>query len=115
MDFYLLRKYGKSFAKKLANKGKSILSSAKTKKLMNVATQAGKDFGKTVGKKIVEKCAEATGDLVGNLIANKITSFNNPKNKEEKDEENVMEETQEMCIPPEKREQIFRTKIILVF
>ena len=101
-------KYGKSFAKKLGDKGKSIISSAKTKKLMNVATQTGKGFGKIAGKRIVQKSAEATGDLVANKIADKITSLGKPKNKKEKDEENVMEETQEWYIPPEKREQIIR-------
>ena len=101
-------KYGKSFAKKLTSKGKSIIGSAKTKKLMNVATQTGKDFGKIAGKRIIQKSAEATGDLIGNKFANKITSLDKQKNKEEKDEENIMEEIQEMYIPPEKREQIIR-------
>ena len=56
----------------------------------------------------MHKTAEATGDLVGNKIADKITSVGKPKrSKKEKDEENIMEETQEIFIPPEKINQGF--------
>ena len=55
------------------------------------------------------KTAEATGDLVGNKIADKITSMGKPKRtKKEKDADNIMEETQEIYIPPEKRKQIIK-------
>ena len=76
--------------------------------------------------KIVHKSAQATGDLVGNKIADKITSMGRskelgskelgsavgpavkPRSKKEKDETNIMEETQEIYIPPEKRKQIIK-------
>ena len=78
------------------------------KKLMDTATKTDKEFTKTAGKKVVHKSAEATGDLVGNNIANKITSIDKSRSKKEKDEDNVIEETQEMIIPPEKRKQIIK-------
>ena len=67
--------------------------------------------------KKVHKSAEATGDLIGNKIADKITSMGRsnelgpavkPRSKKEKDEMNIMEETQEIYIPPEKRKQIIK-------
>ena len=91
------------------------------KKLTDTAIKTGKDFATTAGKKIVHKSAEATGDLVGNKIADKITSMGRskelgpvvdpavkPRSKKEKDETNIMEETQEIYIPPEKRKQIIK-------
>ena len=95
-------------------KGHGFMSFAKNfgdkygKKLMDSATKTGKEFAKTTGKKVIRKSAEATGDLVGNKIADKITSVGKPRNKKEKDETNVMEETQEMRIPPKKRKQIIK-------
>ena len=72
-------------------------------------------------KKIVHKSAEATGDLIGNKTADKITSIGRskelgspvypavkPRSKKQKDETNIMEETQEIYIPPEKRNQIIK-------
>ena len=102
------RKYVKgygflSFARNFGDKyGKSIINSK------NVATKTSKDFAKIAGKKIIHKSAEATGDLVGNKIADKITSMGQPRSKKEKDETNIMEETQEIYIPPEKRKQIIK-------
>ena len=61
---------------------------------------------KIAGKKVIQKTAEATGGLVGNKIVNKITSMSKPRSKKEKDETNIMEEAQEIYIPPEKRKQI---------
>ena len=107
------------------------------KKLMNTAIKTGTnfnskygkkltdtfcyDFATTAGKKIVHKSAEATGDLIGNKIADKITSMGRskelgsavdpavkPRSKKEKDETNIMEETQEIYISPEKRKQIIK-------
>ena len=95
------------------------------KKLTDTAIKTGKDFATFAGKKIVHKSAEATGDLVGNKIADKITwviiimgrskevgsavdSAFKPRSKKEKDETNIMEETQEIYIPPEKRKQIIK-------
>ena len=90
-----------SFARKFGNRH--------GKKLMDTATNTGKTFAKTAGKKVMHKTAEATGDLVGNKIADKITSVGKPKRtQKEKDEDNIMEETQESFIPPEKRKQIIK-------
>ena len=89
------RKYVKgygvlSFSKKIDNKY--------GKKLMDSATKTGLDAAKTTSKRLVQKTAEATGDLIGNKIADKITSIGKPKEKEK--------ETEEIYIPPEKRQQI---------
>ena len=72
---------------------------------MNTAIKTGKDFATIAGKKIMHKSAEGTGDLVGNKIAEKISLMGKPRSKIEKDEKNIMEETQEIYIPPEKRKQ----------
>ena len=89
------RKYVKgygvlSFSKKIDNKY--------GKKLMDSAIKTGLDAAKTTSKRLVQKTAEATGDLIGNKIADKITSIGKPKEKEK--------ETEEIYIPPEKRQQI---------
>ena len=131
------RKYVKgygflSFAQNFGDKyGKKLMNTAiKTginfngkygKKLTDTAIKTGKDFATIAGKKIVHKCAEATGDLIGSKIADKITSVGHskevgsavdptakPRSKKEKDETNIMEETQEIYIPPEKRKQIIK-------
>ena len=92
-----------SFARNFGNKyGKSMISSKNVNKLMDGATKTSKDFAKISGKKVIHKTAEATGDLVGNKIADKNTSMGKPRSKKEKDERNIMEETQEIYIPPEK-------------
>ena len=54
---------------------------------------------------MLTKSAEATGDLIGNKIADRITK--STRNKDQKDDR-IMEETQELIIPPEKREQIIK-------
>ena len=81
-----------SFARRLGDKY--------GKKLMDTATKTGIDTAKTASKRVVQKTAEATGDLVGNKIADQITSLGKTKNKEKEDE------SQEIYIPPEKRQQI---------
>ena len=65
---------------------------------METATKTGIDAAKTVSKRIVHKTAEATGDSIGNKIADKITSVGKSKEKTNK--------TEEIYIPPEKRQQI---------
>ena len=62
---------------------------------MDTATKTGMDAAKIAPKRVVQKTAEATGDLIGNKIADKITSIGKPKEKSE-----------EIYIPPEKRQQI---------
>ena len=88
------RKYVKgygvlSFGRKCGNKC--------GKKLMDTATKTGIDPTKTGSKRVVQKTAEASGDLIGDKIADKVTSIGKPKEKEE---------TEEIQIPPEKRQQI---------
>ena len=73
-----------------------------------------RNIGNKYGKKIFDKSldvqktiiAEATGDLIGNKTADRITK--SARNKEQKEDDRIMEETQEIIIPPEKREQIIR-------
>ena len=72
------------------------------KKILDKSIDAGKDFAKIAGKKVLTKSAETTGDLIGNKIADRITKSS--RNKEQKEDDRIMEETQELIIPPEKRE-----------
>ena len=81
-----------SFARRLGDKY--------GKKLMDTATKTGIDTAKTASKRVVQKTAETTGDLVGNKIADQITSLGKTKNEEKENE------SQEIYIPPEKRQQI---------
>ena len=55
---------------------------------------------------MLTKSAEATGDLTGNKIADRITKSS--RNKEQKEDDRIIKETQELIILPEKREQIIR-------
>ena len=70
---------------------------------MGTAAKTGIDAAKPGSKIVVQKTAEATGDLIGSKIADKITSVGKTKTKEREDETN---KKQEICIPPEKRQQI---------
>ena len=89
-------------------KGYGFLSFAKTfgnkygKKLMDTATKTGIDAVKTASKRVVQKTAEPTGDLIGNKIADKIILLGKPKEKEKE----KLKQTEEIYIPPEKRQQI---------
>ena len=65
---------------------------------MDTATKTGIYVAKTASKRVVRKTAEATGDLIENKVADKITSIGKPKEK--------AKETEEIYIPPEKRQQI---------
>ena len=75
-------------------------------KLLDNSLSAGKDFAKIAGKKVLTKSAEATGDLIGNKIADRITKSS--RNKAQKEDDRIMEKTQEILIPPENREEIIR-------
>ena len=44
--------------------------------------------------------------MIGNKIGDKTTRSS--RNKAQKEDDRIMEETQELIIPPEKREQIIR-------
>ena len=67
---------------------------------MDTATNTGIDSAKTSSKRVVQKTAEAKWDLSGNKIADKITSIGKPKEKEK------TKEIEDICNPPEKRQQI---------
>ena len=98
---------GNKYGRKLFDKSIDVGISMKNKygkKILDNSLSAGKDFVKIAGKKVLTKSAEATGDLIGNKIADKITK--STRNKEQKEDDRIMEETQELIIPPEKREQI---------
>ena len=97
-------KYGKKIFDKSLDVGKS-MKKKYGKKILDNSLSAGKDFTKIAGKKVLTKSAEATGDLIGNKIADRITK--SARNKEQKDDR-IMEETQEIIIPTEKREEIIR-------
>ena len=51
-------------------------------------------------KELFKNIAEATGDLIGNKIADEITSVGKSK------EDDKTKKVEEICIPPEKRQQI---------
>ena len=55
---------------------------------------------------MLTKRAEATGDLIDNKIADRI--IKSSRNKAQKEDDRITEETQELIIIPEKREQIIR-------
>ena len=106
-----------SFAKNIGNKyGKKIFDKSMDigkkygkkygNKLLDNSISAGKDFAKIAGKKVLNKSSEATGDMIGNKIADRTTRSS--RNKAQKEDDRIMEETQELIIPPEKTEQIIR-------
>ena len=76
------------------------------KKILDNSLSAGKDFAKITGKKVLTKSAETTGDLIRNKIADRITK--SARNKDQKEDDRTREETQQIIIPSEKREQIIR-------
>ena len=98
-------KYGTKLFDKSIDVGKK-RSNKYGRKILDKSMDAGKDFAKIAGKKVLTKSAEATGDLTCNKIADRITKSS--RNKEQKKDDRIMEETQEFIIPPEKREQIIR-------
>ena len=98
-------KYGKKIFDKSIDVGKSMKKNM-TKKILDNSLSPSKDFAKIAGKKVLSKGAEATGDLIGNKIADRITK--NARNKAQKEDDRIMEETQEIILPPEKREQIVK-------
>ena len=82
------------------------MSNKYSRKILDTSMDAGKDFAKIAGKKVLTKSAEATGDMIGNKIADIITKSS--RNKAQKEDDRIIEETQELIIPPEKIEQIIR-------
>ena len=55
---------------------------------------------------MLTKSAEATGDMIGNKIPDRVTK--STRSKEQKEDDRIIEEIQELIIPPEKREQIIK-------
>ena len=106
---YFARNIGNKYGNKIFDKSLDVGKSMKKKygkKILDNSLSAGKEFAKIAGKKVLTKSAEATGHLIGNKIADRITK--SARNKEQKEDDRIMEETQEIIIPPEKREQIIR-------
>ena len=101
-------KYGKKIFDKSIDIGKS-MKKIYGKKIVDNSLSAGKDFAKITGKKVLTKSAEATGDLIGNKIADRISK--STRNKAQKEDDRIMEETQEIIVPPEKREIIKDLKL----
>ena len=100
---------GNKYGKKIFDKSIDVSKSMRKeygKKMLDNSLRAGKDFAKKAGKKVLTKSAEVTGDLIGNKIADRITK--STRNKAQKEDDRIMEETQEILIPPEKREQIIK-------
>ena len=103
------RNIGNEYGRKVFDKSLDVGKSMKKKygkKILDNSLSAGKDFAKIAGKKVLTKSAEATGDLIGNEIADRITK--SARNKEQKEDDRIIEETLQIIIPPEKREQIIR-------
>ena len=103
------RNIGNKYGKKLFDKSIDVSKKYGKKygnKLLDNSISAGKDFAKIAGKKVLTKRAEVTGDMIVNKIADKITKSS--RNKAQKEDDRTMEETQELIIPPEKREQIIK-------
>ena len=98
------RNIGNKYSRKIFDKSLDVGKSIKKKygkKILDNSLSAGKE-----SKKVLTKSAEATGDLIGNKIADRITK--STRNKAQKEDDRIMEETQEITIPPEKRKQIIR-------
>ena len=96
---------GKKYGRKIFDKSIDV-SNKYGKKILDKSMDASKDFAKIAGKKVLHKSAEATGEMIGNKVADRITKCS--RNKALKEDDRIMEETQEIYIPPEKREQIIR-------
>ena len=96
------KQIGNKYGRKLFDKSIDVDKSMKKKygkKILDNNLSAGKGFAKIAGKKVLTKSAEATCDLIGNKIADRITK--STRNKAQKENDRIMEETQEILIPPE--------------
>ena len=96
---------GNKYGRKIFDKSIDV-SNKYDKKILDKSIDTSKDFVKIAGKKLLHKSAEATGEMIGNKVADRITKSS--RNKAQKEDDKIMEETQEIYIPPEKREQIIR-------
>ena len=102
-------KSGRKIFDKSIDVGKN-MSNKDGRKILDKSMDAGKDFAKIAGKKVLHKSAEATGEMIGNKTADRITRSS--RNKAQKEDDKIMEEAQELIIPPEKIEQIIRYLIL---
>ena len=89
-----------SFAENIGNKY--------GRKIFDKSIDVSKSVKKKYGKKILDNSLR--GDLIGNKIADRITKSS--RNKAQKEDDRLMEETQEILILPEKREQIIKDVIL---
>ena len=96
---------GNKYGKKIFDNSIDV-SNKHGRKILDKSMGAGKDFAKIAGKKVIHKIAEATGEMIGNKVADRRTKSS--RNKAQKEDDRIMEETQEIYIPLEKREQIIR-------
>ena len=87
---------------KFLNKGISTSTKNKVSALKLNQSKYGKILKKEATKQLSDKIIPAAVDVAGSKIADKITSL---KVKDEKPQE-VIEEQQEIIIPPDKRQQI---------
>ena len=104
---------GNKYSRKIFDRSIDVGKNMRNKygrKILDKSMDAGKEFAKIAGKKVLHKSAEATGEMIGNKIAGRITRSS--RNKAQKVDDRIMEETQELIIPPEKREQIIRDLIL---
>ena len=100
---------GNKYGKKLFDKSIDVSKKYGKKygnKLLDNSLNVGKDFAKIAGKKVLTKSAEATREMIGNKVADRITRSS--RNKAQKEDDRITEETQELIIPPQKRKQIIR-------
>ena len=102
---FIGNKYGRKIFDKSIDVGKK-MSNKYVRKILDKSMDAGKYFSKVARKKVLHKSAEATGEIIGNKIADRITRSS--RNKAQKEDDRIMEETQELIITPAKREQVIR-------
>ena len=102
---YFAKNIGSKYGRKIFDKSIDV-SNKYGRKILDKSMDASKYFAKISGKKVLHKSAEATGEMIGNKVADRITKSS--RNKAQKEDDRIMEETQEILIPPEKREQIIR-------
>ena len=101
---YFARNIGNRYGRKIFDNSLDVGKPMKKKygkKMLDNSLSAGKDFARKTGKKVLTKSAEAIVDLIGNKIADRITK--STRNEAQKEHDRKMKETQEIIIPPEKK------------
>ena len=102
---YFAKNIGNKYGRKIFDKSIDV-SNKYGKKILDKSIDTSKDFAKIAVKKVLHKSAEVTGEMIGNKVADRITKSS--RNKAQKEDGRIMEEAQEIYIPPEKREQIIK-------